>query len=470
MDQLKDIWKQIVKYHFWILTVLLLIISLVAFYMARGSLDQQVAARYSKLTNDFNTVSSLEGKSRTHANSLSDAEMDKILGDVGKNVYSAWQQQYDRQVKILQWPKEALNPNNDKSFRILDSYRPFEKFLKFPMAPNEDPLDISDRGIYKNYIAGDFKRLASIIGAEWTAVMGAVGYGGGDSGDAPVDDVGGDPTQSTAARTLVGWSTDSQVALQTEIVAWPPTAVTPTSNEICYTQESLWILEAILNVIKATNGSAKENFQAAIKQIEKISIGRFASGAGAASMFSSDGSSADGDTSGGLGAGAVDPADNRYVDDKYKPILGKTFRERINSSAETDAFYWVAKRVPVRIRVKMDHAKIPGLLAEFGNGSLMIEVKQVRVNPNTEELALNLAPDPTQVAGGGDGTDASSGGDGGGGGFGIDSADISGGDGDGGPTNLEANFDSPVEIYGIVHLFNPPDHARLGVEPATPAQ
>ncbi|MFN9912441.1 MAG: hypothetical protein ACK53L_07655, partial [Pirellulaceae bacterium] len=108
MDQLKVIWNQIVKYHFWILTSLVLLLSLIAFLVAKRSLREQVDGRVSALNNSFNTVSSLQAKAPSHPNASSEAEMNKILEGVRTNVFEAWKQQYDRQSKILVWPEDVL--------------------------------------------------------------------------------------------------------------------------------------------------------------------------------------------------------------------------------------------------------------------------------------------------------------------------------------------------------------------------
>ncbi len=126
----------------------------------------------------------------------------------------------------------------------------------------------------------------------------------------------------------------------------------------------------------------------------------------------------------------------------------------MKSSAPEDAFFAVAKRVPVRLRVKMDQSKLALLLAELGNGLMMIEVKQVRVNSPEQPLALNLSALANPEGGGGDGGEE--------GGF---SGGVGGGRatvGDSGGASNSADPDTPVEVFGIVYLFNPPNKEKLG--------
>src|SRR6185295_16827541 len=118
---------------------------------------------------------------------------------------------------------------------------------------------------------------------------------------------------------------------------------------------------------------------------------------------------------GGTGDGmgqtvSLDPAMNRYVDDKYAPLPPERLRGALKSTTPEDALLAVAKRMPVRIRVVMDQRKLNVLLAECGNSKLPVEIHQVRIN----------RPAAAPAAAGGMGGGYAGGGDGGGmpGGFG----------------------------------------------------
>ncbi len=263
------------------------------------------------------------------------------------------------------------------------------------------------------------------------------------------------------------WDTASQGKLQKQMAEWWGATSVPSTLDILYTQESIWILKAILEVIKNTNGQVRENFQASVKEIEWIRLGKDANDQslmnavvarplGGEDVVQSEST-------------FVDPADDRYVDVLMKPMKGAVLREKMKSTTPDDAPYAVAKRIPIRFRVKMDQSKIPTIVSLCGNGLIMIEVKQVRVNSGDSPLTLDLA----SVATGGE--------DGEGGipqtaGFQAPSASIGGpaavsedGSSDSvGVMNDDAPVDAPVEIFGIVYLFNPPDKQKLGMtEPAS---
>ncbi len=450
MDQLKIFWASVVKYHFWILTSLVLLSALGAFYVSRGELDQQVTSRISNLENQFRSVSTLQTSAPNHPNEFSEKMMDLMLTKVTNNVNDAWKKQYERQSEILTWNRKAIA--SDEAFEKLNSYRPIELFVEHPL-PAEKELALTYRTGYRDYIKDVFPDLARIIGAQWTAQLGGLAVAGG--GDPVSTEIDG------ANAPTVHWSQTSQSTLQNEMIPWYSPTSSPSTADICYTQEDIWILAGILEVIKETNGIAKENFQAAIKEVEWIKIGKPAGGGDAATAQPDSAGGAD------MAAGQMpgvhqDPANNRYVDSNYKPVPGATLRAAMKSSNPEDAFFAVAKRVPVRFKLKMDQSKIAKLLAECGNARLMIEVKKVRINADdTSGISISTSP----VGGGGGMSDPggmdpmSSRPEGGFGGSPSGAAEAS--------TALDAAQDPPVEIYGIVYLFNPVDVGKLGLDKVT---
>lgn len=449
MDQLKIFWAGVVRFHFWILTSLVLVASTITFYLSRSALDEKVTSRISKLEDDMRSVSTLTMNAPKHPNALSDIEMDKMLSEVTNNVKDAWTKQYERQKVLLKWNRKAIV--SDEAHDKLDKYRPIELFLDFPLPPDKE-LSLNYREGYRNYIKAVFPDLAKIIGARWTAQLGSAAVVTTDSSDPS----SGDNAESAASGTVVHWNDQSN--LQQAIIPWYNPSSSPTTLEICYTQEDIWILQGVLRVIQATNGKVKENFQASIKEVEWIRIGKTAGGSEAL-LTPAGAPGNDGMAMTTTGLDSRDPADNRYVDSNYRPVPSSKLRPAMKSSNPEDAFFAVAKRVPVRFRLKMDQLKIPKLLAECGNADLMIEVKQVRVNP-TGGVGISI---------GGGGMDSGGSADlnpgGGGGGFGNPMAAPQAA---ASTTSASATKpDPPVEVYGIVYLFNPVDFSKLGLEKIT---
>ncbi|MEZ6134359.1 MAG: hypothetical protein R3C53_05545 [Pirellulaceae bacterium] len=271
-----------------------------------------------------------------------------------------------------------------------------------------------------------------------------------------------------------------------------------------YTQENMWILEGLLNIIKKTNGNAIAHFQTSVKEIEFIRIGRPAVGQagqldgdrstgggygmagelGGLDDYGSSGGSPDatdlgsGSSGGLVTAVAADPADMRYVDAAFTPLSGEDLRNKMRNEAPEDAYFAVAKRVPVRLRLKIDQRKLPDLLANCGNADLMLEIEQVRLGDTVAAGGASGGYGGGGMGGMGGmgggrlGTDAGT--DAGGMGAGYDDTmGGMGGMGDmgyGGGAKADLSKDPweiDIELYGVVYLFNPVNIDRLGLSKVT---
>jgi hypothetical protein len=167
-----------------------------------------------------------------------------------------------------------------------------------------------------------------------------------------------------------------------------------------------------------------------------------------------------------------DPAEGRYVDDKYQPLSAAKLRGALTSRNPDDALLAVAKRMPVRLRFKIDQRRLPRLLAEAGNSRLPVEVRQVRINrPPAAASAANSyggggAMGGTAMAMPGA---ASPGGDAYGGG-GAGAMGMMGGGNRQGNAISDATIDPylvDVELYGIVYIYNPVNQSQLGLADAS---
>ncbi len=102
------------------------------------------------------------------------------------------------------------------------------------------------------------------------------------------------------------------------------------------------------------------------------------------------------------------------------------------------------------MKITIDQRKINKFLVECGNADLMLEVKQVRINPDQADIK--------SMAGKGSGGAA-------GGNFGIGNIGRGprgrGGEGVEGQAASDNPWDVVVEVYGIIYIFNPPSMKRL---------
>ncbi|GIW98113.1 MAG: hypothetical protein KatS3mg111_1446 [Pirellulaceae bacterium] len=568
MDQLKPLLNQLAKHQFWITTTLGIVVAIVAFFMAKSTLDKAYQAQKAALDTHYSNISTVRSAVPSHPNDISKQRMQEIVDSLAQDVLAAWERQYQRQARFLVWP-DAIKETNLSLVRKLQSYMPVELKLEYP----EEPPNIAktEKMAYAQYFDRQMPELAKIIGVDWVgevqktssaAGMGGYGaagmgsgygmesaggygtesgygseteYGGGYAGGYGMMGASGLAAAASKPRDLVIWPKSSQDELINSIRLW--TGDTPTVYEILYTQENMWILEGLLNIIKKTNGNAQANFQTVVREIEFIRIGRPAVGqAGHIDMpgasggygmmggmggygggdygaggfggegesygmgygtegYSTEGMGTEAESSGlpyGMGAAVVrDPADNRYVDANFQPVKGEDLRTRMRSSDPQDAYFAVAKRVPVRMRFRVDQRRLLDLLANCGNADLLLEVRQVRLGDTVPAAGGGAggAGGYPGMAGGMSGAMGYGEGGYGMGGYGTEGYGGAGygetgygsegyGGGYPGAGMMGGTFGSPgamradpflmdVEIYGVVYLFNPPDLDRLGLNKVT---
>ncbi|MEM6472422.1 MAG: hypothetical protein AAF802_22865, partial [Planctomycetota bacterium] len=273
----------------------------------------------------------------------------------------------------------------------------------------------------------------------------------------------------------------------------------PSELDVYYSQENLWILRQLLQVIAEVNGDAKQRFEAKIREIKMISMGRSvkfdqgnisvpgsrASG-GFGGMGGMMGGMGDyGDMMGGMGdmggmsdygdmmgdMGGMggeeevgpDPGDNRYVNTAFEPIEASTLRSAFVSNDPGQVAIAVAKRLPIMMRFQMDQRSIPKLLAACGNAPLTVDVHQVRIMPKGGGSAVGGMGGMMGDMGGMGGMMGDMGGMGD---MMGDMGGIMGGGMTGGAASRDEEFpmDMEVEIYGLIYFYNPPSEESLGLE------
>ncbi len=425
MDKLKEQLGPALKHAFWIGLGVALLGSLACWWLATSTIASQTETWASTINAKYGDMNQLQGKASTHPNSFSHKQMEANIDRLKTSVFEAWKSQYDRQTAIFVWPTQLLEETR-AAFKPL---HPIETTVAFPTPPDKEvPTHL--RNDYGRYIEPRMNELAAIIGAKWKAafkdpVGGGFGAGMGmESGGGSMMSIGpgegygmpANPAVPAEPPPLVDWTVGSQQELISQIFPWRKQ--TPTTLDVLYSQESLWILEAVLNVIKDVNDQGSK-FQPPVKRIDRLSLGRGAgtlsgsvittlnptpmtggmggdggymsssdssmggSGYGSSSSESSDlGMGGTSSAPSGVPAGpTVDPADKRYVDNKYDPIDAARLRGALTAADgnPTNADLVVAKRFPVKLKLFMDQRRIIPFLTACGNANLMLEIRQVRV-------------------------------------------------------------------------------------------
>jgi hypothetical protein len=563
MEQLKLVTRGIVKYRFWILCGVVVLLSVGSWHVSASGLRDQFKKQESDIDSKYKAASTLKSK-KDSPNDFSNTEMDKLNAQTLQHVVQAWERQYDRQLDLLKWDDEL----REDFIAAVRPLKPIELKIDPPPTPLTQELKVDFRQRYANYVGRLLPKLATRIGTKWLAKRSDIsGSGGGyDPGSMmpsttmmpmmpAAGAAGTDPRAKPAAEKppLVLWNPGDQSRLLGLHFDWSkqPDAA-PTTLQVLYAQEDLWILHTLMEVIRKANGDIESRHEATVKTIESIMIGRtappragqvvrlggfgeggygggygsggmqppmdFAAGGSATSAPGGSATAAPGGsataapggsataapggsaTSGpgpgmpgmpsvygeaGAMAASTDPAQGRYVDTNYKPVEAKQLRDALkaNPPDPKNAFLVVAKRMPLRMRLVVDQRKLHRFLAECGNSPLPIEIRQVRINRQAGATggyeggaAPGYMPDmsgggvaemPASESGGGFMGGSMGGmpyGPGAGGGF-LPGGELKGRS----VSSSNPAYDIPVELYGIIYIYNPVAKEKLGVEPAASA-
>lgn len=456
MDKVKAFMATMKKHHFWVLTGLVLILSLTGWYLAASDLEAQYKANRQKIDSEFTELTSIVSKTN-HPNEKFEQGTKLLTADLRKDVNKAWTLVYaDQKSKVLKWPPQL----GEDFLEWMDDPDNYEK---------EIPVEFRER--YLNYVKEEFPRLLEIVDARpfWDKSEDEAGGGafGGRRRPAAGTMVGGKKRPEVPQRDFkVIWDRKNQQAID-ESLDFP--RGTPSTVAVRFCQENLWVYHALLNSVAHVNEDATGHHNAKIKEIISVSIGQDASEILQESLASGRVISANGQvgqsgmpmampmegggmpmqmpTPGGdgmeggerpgvapgmLGAGNKPLDDKRYLDDKGMPLLTGT-----TGAAEF-------KRMPIVMRLVMDQREIAKLLVRLADSPLPVEITQLRINTKMQGYSDQR---PRLFGGGMDG----------GGGLGAR----------GGPNVMRRDktleeatqnpYDLAVELQGIIYIFNPPD-------------
>lgn len=501
---LKDVWAQ----RFWIACGIIAITCVVVFFITNSALNKEREQRTSKIKQQKSVVESVMNTGTTdtanikvHPNATTQKGMEGEINTGAKAAFEAWQMRFDNQQQYLQWP-EVISKSIADNLKKIDH----------PETADQLDWDLTreQRDTFREQIVDVMPGLVDKIKAKWEfeKVNTKTKNSQGSSDASMLEERKKEPE-------VVIWESDNQAIWQAKLTQFggrngnaDPTGV-PTTMQIFSLQQDLWLLGAVFDIIDKVNEDASANDFAKVKRIDHILIGREAGGAGTVGQvtdaelaakgpekkkaqshtgrkerglkrgrqrsLNSYGSRRSAKSSGTKKAGfspneSTSPFHGRYVNWDFEPVNNSEIVKALTSDKLVDDSYLhVARRIPVRVAVRMDEREIENFLAACANSPFIFEVHRVRVNEheinngfdadsvsnkkkrdgNEKELgSLNVA--------GGQGSDASTLSDGN-----DDRSGGNGGSGDPHSPEKRVNFDIDVEFYGVVKLYNTPDEDIL---------
>lgn len=510
MEQIIPIIKFLKRNRFWLTCGAISIAAIVTWFLSTYSLHQQRVDRQKKIDGMINNANAIintgsEGVDApvAHPNDLTKRGMEEEIAKATDALLKAWKLRRDAQESVLEWP----DISNKDFLTTFSTMRPAEKFIDELIAVNWE----TRLAVYKDEIPERMVEICDIIGAKWEYADGEPDDDSGSDSDSDGRQGGGAPAPTSGRGgaesggsadgeyvelSTVIWARDNQQLWNEKLTQFKgrdgqdSIGDIPTPIQVIALQQDLWLLEALYRTIKEVNGDADANDLAVIKQIHHVVVGREARsqlGTLAApnpmlakveetpedarnnnTFANNNNNNAEEekpfDPNPGAGLAKYSPFHGRYVDADFKPIPAKQLYDVLNSDKLPEEYLelLVAKRVPVRIAVRMDSQKIDDFIAACGNSDFAFEVWQVRID---------RPRDPIQLASiGADGTfdtpaiaPSSSASDQGARGSGQRNDDGSVDDGSNpnaeldpsGHVHLRTTSDVDVEFYGIVKIYNP---------------
>jgi hypothetical protein len=438
MDQVRTFLAAVKKYHFWILCGLAVLIGLGMTLSANHSLLKSYEDEKGKISSAQGSVAPLA--TGDHANEKWVTAVKTMTDASRQEVYKTWEKLYQDQVKnVFLWPPDLTDdPAFLKEFAAADDQT--EKKLD-----RNQLKELGDR--YISYIAKvTLPHLASIIDAEWTVAdeKGAARNPRGVGAD-------GAAVSESVSHKMTWDSADQEHKV--EDYNWDER---PSRLDMQYTQEEMWVMEALFNAIKRANSNAKGSYDAAVRQLTEVLVGydatnRYPLGEGAgriirtmhtaipsmstsaptggdssaparttieprrpdrkngvaggggssgvrSPMTGRSGPSFAADSSAPLGPeAAADPTawlkDGRYVNAKCQPLLGSELQSSTTPEYKLMAF---------RLRLVVDEAQYPRIIEELASSVLPIEVREVQILPNGQNVGQS-APVSRPMPGRGNG-------------------------------------------------------------------
>ncbi len=254
MDQLKKFLAVAKKNHFWILSGLAVLIGLVMYLTASSKLIDGYQKQKQQIASTDGQVSPLlVGTEHPNINWVQQVKNDSDV--LRRNVKDAWEALYvGQRDHVFVWPKD-LGPAV-----IATLSQPN------PQNPN-DPAVIEACERFQKYVKAEVRHMGEIVDADWPADAKA------DPRGRPAGHAPGRESDAAAAATeksyLVMWD-DADRQYWTDAYDWQDR---PSTLDVRYAQEELWVMNAICEAIFRTNTGAKLNDEAIVREINQMRIG-----------------------------------------------------------------------------------------------------------------------------------------------------------------------------------------------------
>ncbi|HVX60256.1 MAG TPA: hypothetical protein VHC19_06640, partial [Pirellulales bacterium] len=245
MDQVKVALAVLKKYHFWLLTVVVLGVGIGVWFMATASRATEFKDHLAKIEAADKSLGSVSGDNPPNAQFKE--KVDTLHEGLKQEVAGVWKELYDRQIELFVWPDQ-----------IADTIA--------KLGPGEQIPDRIRAYYNDNIVRDEWKRVFDLANIRRPAGVEEelnIGGGGGMMAGGPAmmpapgmmggaDGFGGGEAEMEG---IVYWDKN----LRAEIISrYYSEKAPPTDLKVRMTQEDLWIFEnALVDVVQQVNANAR---------------------------------------------------------------------------------------------------------------------------------------------------------------------------------------------------------------------
>ena len=405
-DDIKGYLKQVQKYHFWLLAILMPLILVPLAFTADAKLLKEIDARSSAVKSKVESINSVARKTAEglesfgHPQSGWAEQVSRSNDNLRKKTLEQWASIWDQQKPIRKWPADL----GSDFVRAIVRLKPGQN------------LSTRFRDRYLDRIRRIVQELPSRIDAKESMEANG-GFERGEFGMPPDMDI----TDEDADHRVVWDSTDQNELFQT--FYWTST---PSTKQIILAQEELWAYEILCDVVAKANKESTGSHNATIPYVSQLAVGYRAAEEdpggrkGGRLKKKATGGFDDYDYMGMEMEMGMDgemmgkPANPRFVgiggygmeEEMYDEFTGMPIESASEDNDEA-LLNWIyvdsegmplestlvaespdtkfVHYIPFCLKGRVDQRKLDLLLRSFATMSVPIDVRQVRVNPGSTD-------------------------------------------------------------------------------------
>jgi len=231
------------KHHFWLLAVLVPILTIPAVIVAEGHLTSRIDAAQREIKSKLQAIDSVRAID-LHPNGNWVEAIDTQAREIKLETLQTWQQAYAKQDPLRVWPESLGDDFLAAAARIPAGGRLLQRFCEG----------------YQNSVPRIVQTLPGRMGADEQML---------ESNDRAESFPGRGPGERPLSTAMVDWPSGDQKRIYESFVWSSP----PSTRQVALAQEELWVYGMICDAIARANAGAQGRYNAVIPTVSRIAVG-----------------------------------------------------------------------------------------------------------------------------------------------------------------------------------------------------